>query len=105
MKNYVFVYHSGATPRDFTKEEMEQIGKAWMDWFGSLGSAVVDAGNPFGESKAIGKSGEQAPKDKASGYSIIKADDMAAAFEIAKSCPLLNDPGEPVVEVYETLPM
>jgi hypothetical protein len=105
MKNFVFVYHSGATPRDFSKEEMEQITKSWMDWFGGLGSAVVDAGNPFGQSNAVGKSGEQAPKDKASGYSIVKAEDMAAAMKLAKECPLLNDPGDPVVEVYETMPM
>jgi len=39
----------------------------------------------------------------ASGYSIIKADSLSAAVEMAKGCPILQSGGQ--ISVYETFPV
>jgi hypothetical protein len=39
----------------------------------------------------------------ASGYSIIKADSLDAAVEMAKGCPVLQGGGQ--ISVYETFPV
>ncbi len=44
MAKYLFVYHGGKDPE--TEEEVAQVLDAWGTWFGSMGAAVVDGGNP-----------------------------------------------------------
>jgi hypothetical protein len=44
MSKYVFIYHGGGTPA--TPEEGKKAMDAWGAWFGSMGAAVVDGGNP-----------------------------------------------------------
>ena len=48
MAKYLFVYHGGRKPE--SKEDMAEVMNAWGQWFGSMGSAVVDGGNPVGTS-------------------------------------------------------
>jgi hypothetical protein len=105
MGKFVFIYHggkSGATPK-----EQDDIMAAWGQWFGSLGDALVDGGNPFGAPKAVTAEGisDNVSGQPASGYSIVNANDHAAAAELAKSCPMLADSPGAVVEVYEAFPM
>src|SRR3954469_21395528 len=103
MPNFVFVY-TGGRPAE-TDAEREQVMAAWGRWFGSLGQAVVDGGNPFSGSAAIapdGKVSGPAPSGLG-GYSVVAADDLDAAVAMGKSCPMLESGG--TVEVYETLPV
>ncbi len=51
MGKYVLVYTGGSMAE--TPEAQEAAMKAWISWFGTLGSAVVEAGNPFGPSTAV----------------------------------------------------
>ena len=51
MAKYVFVYKGGSMAE--TPEAQEAVMQAWMGWFATLGSAVVEAGNPFGASTAV----------------------------------------------------
>jgi hypothetical protein len=101
MGNYLYAYRGGK--RAETDEERERVMAAWGAWFGQLGDAVVDGGNPFGASASV--SGDGGTSDGApsglGGYSVIRADDLAAATELAKGCPVLSDGG--AVDVYETL--
>jgi hypothetical protein len=102
VANYVLVYSGGSMAE--TPAEQEKIMAAWGQWFGALGQALVDGGNPFsGKASSIASNGSA--KDGASsgltGYSIIKADDLPAATNMAKGCPVLTSGG--TVEVYETL--
>ena len=62
----------------------------------------MDGGNPFGASKTIASDGAVSDGGASglSGYSILKADDLPAATEMAKGCPILSSGG--TVEVYET---
>lgn len=108
MGKYVFVYYNGGDPSKASKEEMDQIMADWSAWYDELGSAVIDAGNPFAPG------GQVVTKDKveaveewpASGYTIVDAENMAAAVKIAQSNPMhRHTDGNAVVRVYEAMPM
>ncbi|HYM55485.1 MAG TPA: hypothetical protein VES97_08990 [Solirubrobacteraceae bacterium] len=103
MANYLLAYKGGGMAQ--TDAEREAAMAAWGGWFGTLGAAIVDAGNPFGPSSTVGSGG--AVGDGASsaltGYSVLSADSLAAATELAKGCPVLASGGS--VEVYETVPV
>lgn len=104
MTNFVLAYRGGpgmaATPEDQEKAMAE-----WGAWFGSLGAALVDGGNPFSRSRTILGDGSSTDVGAAglTGYSIVSAADIVAASDLAKGCPLLTGGG--TVEVYETVPM
>ena len=102
MSNYLLAYRGGGTPP--TEEEREAVMAAWMEWFGSLGEAVVDGGNPFAASVTVGAGGSvsEGGASALTGYSVIAADSLDAAGELAKGCPILDDDGG-TVEVYETI--
>jgi hypothetical protein len=100
MTNYVLLYKGGGVPA--TEEEQQQVMAAWGAWYERLGQAVVDGGNPFGPSKSVGPDGtaaDTAPSGM-TGYSIVQADTLDAATELARSCPIIDGGG--TVEVYET---
>ena len=102
MANYLLAYHGGAMSQP-SPEEGEKIMQAWMSWFGSLGEAVVDGGNPVGATSTIASNGSVSEGGGASpitGYSVIKADNLDAAVALAKGCPHLKHGG--TVEVCET---
>ena len=99
MATYLLVYHGGAMPE--TQEEQAQVMQAWTDWFGTLGDALIDGGNPVSQSKTIGSGGTVSETSNgATGYSIIKADSLDKAVELAKGCPVLH--GGASIEVAET---
>jgi hypothetical protein len=100
MANYVLVYKGGGMPE--TKEEQEAVMAAWGQWMGGLGQDLVDGGNPFGPSANVGTDGtvSEGGTSRLTGYSILKADNIGAATERAKSCPILASGGS--IEVYET---
>jgi hypothetical protein len=100
MANYLLTFHGGSMPE--TKEAQDQVMQAWTSWFGQLGDALVDGGNPVSRAKAISPDGSVMDATMApSGYSIIKADDLDAAVELSKGCPVLA--GGANVLVSETL--
>lgn len=105
MANFVLLYSGGSMPE--TQAEQATVMKAWEAWFGGLGSALVDGGNPFTpKAKRIASDGtvsDGAVGSPASGYSIIKADSLEAAVEIAGRCPVLQ--GGAQISVYETFPV
>ena len=98
--NYVLVYHGGGMPD--SPEEGARVMQAWTAWFAKLGDAVVDGGNPASKTRTISAGGQV--RDDASGpsgYSIIKADSLDQAVELAKGCPVLQ--GGASIQVVETL--
>jgi hypothetical protein len=104
MAKYLYVYHGGGD-MPASREAQDKIMHAWGGWFGELGAAVVDAGNPVGKSKTV-KSGTVADNggaNPASGYSIVEASGMDDAVRKAKSCPVIAGGGS--VEVAEIFPM
>ena len=51
MPKYVFAYHGGGMAD--TPEAQAEAMAAWGAWFGELGAAVLDGGNPAGQSKTV----------------------------------------------------
>ncbi len=99
MANFVLVYHGGAMPE--SPEEGAKVMTAWTTWFGKLGDALVDGGNPASKTRRIGADGTVSDDAAGpSGYSIIKADSLDAAVELAKGCPVLA--GGASIQVVET---
>jgi len=90
-----------------TQAEQAAVIQAWTAWYGELGSAVVDAGNPFTPvAKSIASDGtvsEGPVGSMASGYTVIKADSLDAAVQVARRCPVLQ--GGARITVYETFPV
>lgn len=62
--------------------------KAWME---RLGDAVVNPGNPVGMSKTVGTTGvtDDGESNPLSRFSIVSADGMGTALEMARGCPHL----------------
>lgn len=101
MANYVLVYKGGGGMAP-TEEQRNAILAAWDTWYARLGQATVDGGNPFGASASVAADGtvSSGAASGLTGYTIVAADSLAAATEMAKGCPVLADGGS--VEVYET---
>jgi S1-C subfamily serine protease len=99
MAKFVFAY-SGGGPMPETQEARDASMAAWTAWFGGLGSAVVDPGNPFGGSSTVTEGGvSEGSTSGINGYSIVTAGDLAGATDMAKGCPMLAHGG--TVEVHE----
>jgi hypothetical protein len=104
MPKYVLVYHGGSMPE--SEADQAAVMGAWISWFGSLGEAVVDGGNPTGASKTIsadGSTSDGGGANPATGYSLVNAADLDSAVSLAKGCPILAAGGS--VEVAETIDM
>ena len=100
MPKYIYIYHGGGAPE--TPEEGEQVMAAWMSWYGNMGGAVGDGGNPVGASKTVTHKEvlDHGGANPTSGYTVVEAADHDAACEMAKGCPILAD-GSGTVEVAE----
>ncbi len=100
MSKYLFAYRGGAAPE--SDQQREAVMAAWGSWFEQLGSAIVDPGNPFAGSASVGSGGNVGGSGASglSGYSVMQADSLTAATELAKGCPALDHGGS--VDVYET---
>ncbi len=104
MAKYLFVYHGGSKPD--SKEEVAEVMNAWGQWLGSMGSAVIDGGNPVGQSSTVQSNGsvvDNGGANPASGYSLIEAPDLNDAIAKAKGCPVLARGGS--IEVAEAFDM
>jgi hypothetical protein len=102
MANYLLAYKGGSMAQ--TDAEREEAMKRWGGWFGGLGQAVVDAGNPFGPSTSVAENGGgSGASSNLSGYSILTASSLADAAQLAKDCPVIAAGGS--VEIYETVPI
>jgi hypothetical protein len=100
MAKFVLVYRGGSMAE--TEEAQQASMAAWGAWFGQLGAAVLDGGNPFGASATVKADGSTSAGGISGlgGYSIVDAADLDAAARLAAGCPVLADGGS--VEVYET---
>ncbi len=109
MKDFLFVYRT-----DYRKstnpspEEMQTSTKRWMDWIGGIAAQnkLADRGNrlfPTGNTLKPGNVITDGPytelKESIAGYSIVKADSLEEATEMAKGCPGLKVGGN--VEIRE----
>jgi hypothetical protein len=72
-------------------------------WYEDLGASIVDVGNPVGRAQTVSSDGsvtEGGGPNPVTGYTIIHAETVERAVELAKGCPILESGGS--VEVGET---
>jgi len=104
MSKYLFVYHGAKAPTN--PDDIQKTMNAWGAWFGSMGAAVIDGGNPVGKSSTVKPDGslvDGGGANPASGYSLIEASSLADAHQKAKGCPLLNAGGS--IEIAQAIDM
>lgn len=104
MPEFLFAYHGGGMPE--TPEEGEKVMEAWNNWYGEMGDAVVNPGAPVGMSKTVAKGGvtDDGGANPMSGFTVVRADTIEAACDMAKGCPMVSD-GSGSVEVAEVMEM
>ncbi|HEY0755502.1 MAG TPA: hypothetical protein VGD98_16210 [Ktedonobacteraceae bacterium] len=106
MANFVLLYSGGSGMAE-DPAALEAANQAWGMWFGKLGGALIDAGQPFAPAvKSIKSNGSviDGPIGSMStGYSVLQADSLSAAVELARDCPIFLTGGD--VSVYEALPI
>jgi hypothetical protein len=91
MSDFIFAYHGGKKMPE-SPEEGAKLRAKWKAWVGGLGDAMVNPGTPLGKSKTVSSGGvsNDGGANPLMGFSIVKADSMDAALEIAKGCPHLD---------------
>jgi len=113
MKDFLFVFRndSKAVPQG-SPEEMQAMMKKWMDWIGNFAAQnkLIDRGNRLhGDGKVVkpGNIVTDGPytevKELIGGYTLVRAESLEEATEMAKNCPILSVGGN--VEVREINPM
>ena len=96
MANYLLTYYGTGMPE--SSDNQAKSLAAWQVWFGQLGDALVDGGNPTTQSRAVSPDGSVMDATMApTGYSIIKADNLDSAIKAAQMCPVLADGATVVV--------
>jgi hypothetical protein len=98
MTKFVLLYEGGSMPQ--TPEEGEQVRDDWMAWFGKAGSAIVDPGNAFAESAAVGAS---LPDSGVNGYTVVEGDSLSSVTGLLGDHPHLKAGGR--IEVHATAEM
>ena len=101
MPNYAFFYYG--EPKFDSPEEGAKEQERFMAWVTSLGDALVNPGTPLGMARTVNASGvsDGASSNRLTGFSLVRADSMDAALEMAKGCPFLRVGTVDVAEVME----
>ncbi len=101
MSNYVFAYYG--EPKFESPEEGASYEAKWRAWFGSIGEAWVNPGNPMGMTKKVSSRGvsDVNGSTRLTGFSVVKADSMEAALDMAKRCPHLEHGSVDVAEAMD----
>ena len=101
MTSYVYTYYG--EPRFKSPDDGTEYMEKFMAWIGSLGDVVVNPNTPLGKTRTIRSSGvsDFVGSNRLTGFSIVKAESMDAAVELAKKCPHLEYGTVDVAEVLE----
>lgn len=113
MKDFLFVFRNdySALPTP-SSEEMQAATQKWMDWVGSIAAQnkLGDRGNRLKPEGKVVKGTDLVTdgpyteiKEMIGGYTLVKADSLEEAVELAKGCPIFAFGGN--VEVREINPL
>jgi len=107
VSKYLLLYRGPATPmEDFTPEQSAEQMKAWGDWMGRVGPAMVDGGAPFGQRTAVSDDGTSPAPGDLNGYTIVEADSVDGARALTDGHPFLSEgKGRFTIDVFELVPM
>ncbi len=96
MAKFLLIYRDSAEPQEApSPEQMQQFLAMWGDWFKKFETQILDGGDalqPTGRVLRPGGVVTDGPyveaKEMLGGYSVIQADDYAAAVAVARECPI-----------------
>jgi hypothetical protein len=98
MKDFLFLFRRASTAMPTgSPEEMQSMTQQWMDWIGSIAAQnkLVDRGNRLGEDGKVLRPNNVVTdgpyteiKESLGGYTLVKANSMDEAVELAKGCPI-----------------
>ncbi|MEO1523800.1 MAG: YciI family protein [Planctomycetota bacterium] len=107
MAKFMFVYRDNIEEQpDYSPEQIQTQMQKWGVWFTELGDKLVDGGDgllPAG--KVLNGDGTVTDgpfieaKELVGGFSILEADSLDAAIELARSCPIAEHGGS--IEIRE----
>src|SRR5262249_50349807 len=99
MADFLFIYRgSGDAERNMSPDEMQKHMQQWGAWIGTAmqkgwmtnpGDALTPEGKVVKSQKVVTDGPFVEAKEVVGGYSVVKADSLAAAAELAKGCPAL----------------
>jgi hypothetical protein len=98
MAKFLFVYRRGIDASDKTPEAMQLASQKWQEWIragvqkGWLlepGDALKQEGRVIKAPKVVTDGPFVESKEIVGGYSIVQAETIEAATDLAKSCPVL----------------
>jgi hypothetical protein len=107
MSKFLYLYRGPATPiEEFTAEQSAEQMRLWGEWMGQVGSAMVDAGAPFGNRASVADDGSSAEPTDLNGYTIVEAGSLDEAHDLIKAHPFLSEgKGRFTIDIYELIPM
>jgi hypothetical protein len=99
MANFLFVYRGGDERfQSMTPEELQQHMQQWTNWIAEgfqkgwmvdAGDALTPEGRVVNAKKVVTDGPFVESKEIVGGFSIVKADSIDKAAELAKGCPAL----------------
>lgn len=94
VKKFLFLHYGFEMPTP-------EIMGAWGKWFESIADKIADGGGRFPGGREISHSGTRdlpMGPDSITGYSVLHAEDLDEAEQIAKDCPMIAS-----IRVYEIM--
>jgi hypothetical protein len=107
MAKFIYLYRGpAAAMSSVTPEQGAERMAAFRAWIEKIGAALVDGGSPFGSSASIRGDDTEGTAGDLNGYTIVEADDLAAAKAMTDGLPFLSTgDGRFAVEIFELLPI
>ena len=101
MSQFILTYNGGSKPS--SDEEGAQQKARWWAWLEGLGDAVKEQGRPMGPAKIVSREGIQdfAGNEPMIGYTILEAEDIDQALEMAQACPFVEQGSIHVAELFQ----
>ncbi len=107
MSKFIVLYRAPQSEdwASATPEEMQKGMEPWMAWAERCGSALVDMGSPLGGGQRLTPAGDGDAESMILGYSMLEAEDMAAARALLDGHPHLEWGPNCEIDVYECVQM
>lgn len=109
MTKYLFLYRNPPGPdRQPSPEEMQQMFAQWNAWKAKWKANVVDVGDGLKGGGKLLKEGKVTDgplteaKEIIGGFSIVQAETIQQALDVARECPIVFMPGA-TIEIREMM--